>query len=1182
MSGARPPLLEPRGVDALVRAAEARLPAYVPGWRPAPRGTGAAVVQAYARFLKALADRVNQAPDKNELAFLDMLGVELLAAQAARVPVVFKALAAVGDSRIPDRSRVGAKVEGRSEPVVFETDEPIALAAAGIAQLFTLWPGRDAFADHTAAAQAGEPFTLFEPLEPVRHEMYLAHDVLLALAGRSTVELCVELATAGGAPLPVTWEYWDGGVWRGFKEFRPSAAATAQDSVDGTDGLTRSGVIRLVADCATTRPTTVDGVTALWLRGRLAAPLPPTAADELPEVERVLLRTIVDRGLPAGACAALADAAGILPEQAFAGETKLDLTKSVQPLGAHPAAGDALYLSCAEAFAKPGAEVTLCFRRVKTPEEIADQGGASFEAGAAAAAAVVVKGAVNAAEALLAAAETVRQLATSVPATFNPRVNDVTTALNALKSNGMDELPNLHKAAKDLVALFGPITAGLVKGPASVFWDFTTVTDLSKMDFLSDSLDFVAFRDHNQKRIVDAAAKARQASGEIRDALDQLRQLAPATAAAAAGAKVPTMDAPVVAWEYWNGRRWAPLAVQGGNAAATFRGDGPVSFVVPDDMEPLERAGVTALWARARLVSGGYGVVRMVAWKESGHVNFMPIVQVHPPTVDKVQLGYVYRSPEAFPEHCRALNDFRFEDRDEDARTAGTPFRPFAPVDDRTPTLYLGFDRPLPADRIGLFADVEEVAGETQGPALAWEHWDGGAWLPLRVREETRALALPGMIAALWPGEPPPPPVGTPPDTRLARFGTPLVWMRARLASDRPPRRARLLGIYLNAVWASQLQTYENEVIGSGNGEPDQVFFVRNVPVLAGEVVEVRELAGDRARVEELIMREELARSGVPESDVRTVRDARTGSVSEVWVRWRPRSNLLFSPPGARHYVVERSRGRILFGGRTSGLAPSAGRDNVRVRSYRAGGGVAGNVARGAVSQILAGVLAERVTNPRRAEGGAEGESIERVLQRGPAVVRHRRQAIAPADYESLALDASPAVAVARALPATHPSGRREPGWVTVQIVPFSDDPRPTPSFELRERVRRFLAERAPATAAARVSVVAAPFFPVGVDATVSPVDPSNAGPVVGAVAAALARFLHPLTGGPEGTGWPFGRDIYLSDVAALVESVDGVDYAETIALLADGTPAGERVAVPDDRIAVAGAVRLTLPGREG
>jgi hypothetical protein len=196
-------------------------------------------------------------------------------------------------------------------------------------------------------------------------------------------------------------------------------------------------------------------------------------------------------------------------------------------------------------------------------------------------------------------------------------------------------------------------------------------------------------------------------------------------------------------------------------------------------------------------------------------------------------------------------------------------------------------------------------------------------------------------------------------------------------------------------------------------------------------------------------------------------------------------------------------------------------------------------------------------------------------------VLRHRNQAISLADYEDLAREASPAVAVARALPTTRRALPGATGWVTLIVMPQSDDPRPQPSFELRRLVRDYVAARAPAGMRARLIVTGPAYRPIGVAAAVVPIDRSNAGPVGEAATTALERFLHPLTGGPDARGWPFGRDVYLSDIAATLESLPGVDYVRTLNLLLDGTPAGERIDVPPDRIVVAGTLRITVAGRE-
>jgi hypothetical protein len=52
---------------------------------------------------------------------------------------------------------------------------------------------------------------------------------------------------------------------------------------------------------------------------------------------------------------------------------------------------------------------------------------------------------------------------------------------------------------------------------------------------------------------------------------------------------------------------------------------------------------------------------------------------------------------------------------------------------------------------------------------------------------------------------------------------------------------------------------------------------------------------------------------------------------------------------------------------------------------------------------------------------------------------------------------------------------------------------------------------------------------------------------VEGAIAARLEALLNPFVGGLDGTGWPFGRDLYLSDLYATVQGVEGVEYIKEL-----------------------------------
>ena len=187
----------------------------------------------------------------------------------------------------------------------------------------------------------------------------------------------------------------------------------------------------------------------------------------------------------------------------------------------------------------------------------------------------------------------------------------------------------------------------------------------------------------------------------------------------------------------------------------------------------------------------------------------------------------------------------------------------------------------------------------------------------------------------------------------------------------------------------------------------------------------------------------------------------------------------------------------------------------------------------------------DAVSNPEAAAGGADPESYESVLERGPKVLRHRNRAIAVSDVEDLAFEASPDVARARAVPARGPG---EAGRVGVVVVPRSDEAQPVPSVELLTRVEDAIRARMPATADVRVAGPG--WLRVEVAADIVPVSLEDATNVETAVRARLAEFLHPLTGGPASAGWDFGRRPFRSDLFALIEALPGVDHVRTLSLV--------------------------------
>jgi hypothetical protein len=66
----------------------------------------------------------------------------------------------------------------------------------------------------------------------------------------------------------------------------------------------------------------------------------------------------------------------------------------------------------------------------------------------------------------------------------------------------------------------------------------------------------------------------------------------------------------------------------------------------------------------------------------------------------------------------------------------------------------------------------------------------------------------------------------------------------------------------------------------------------------------------------------------------------------------------------------------------------------------------------------------------------------------------------------------------------------------------------------------------------------------------------------------ALYSYFNPLTGGPEGQGWPFGRPVHSGEVFAVLQQVAGVDLVEDVRLFAADPVTGQR-SEPTARIAL-------------
>jgi predicted phage baseplate assembly protein len=633
-------------------------------------------------------------------------------------------------------------------------------------------------------------------------------------------------------------------------------------------------------------------------------------------------------------------------------------------------------------------------------------------------------------------------------------------------------------------------------------------------------------------------------------------------------------------WEFWDGKAWlaigtttpaiipespdAPTIPAIAQAAGTNRfadetealtKTGAIHFTFPAPPAATTVNGVKSFWLRVRIVSGNYGEEARYEPDTTDTTPPRPEYRLipatfAPPSISSITVDYELTRQGEAPEVILTQNDFAYTNVTHPVNQANQSFSPFQATQDTHPTLYLGFTLPagredFPNRNLSLFNCSAEptdaqgpvplaLGGNEDNPRLSWEYFNGQTWHTLIVLDETDALRRSGLLEVLPPAD----------FASSTEFGLRRYWLRVRWVSGAYRVEPRLQRVLLNTTLATQTRTLGNEILGSGNGTAGQIFRTVQAPVLPGQQLEVREPELPAAEEQEAL------RQAPGEAGIASVLDA-AGRPREVWIRWQEVPDFYGSGPHDRHYVLDHLNGEVRFGDGLHGRIPPVDTGNIRMTRYQIGGGATGNRPANTVVQLLTTVpFVDSVINPEPATGGADMETLEALRERGPTLLRHRHRVVTLEDYEDLAKMASPAVARAKCVPlrdlVADPLGQfSRPGAVSVIVVPQATAARPLPSRELLRRVQDYLEANVLPTAT--IAVVGPLYITVSVSVELTLVALQGASAVEQAVQQALARFLHPLTGGPQGTGWAFGRQPQKSDFYALLEAIAGVDYVRTL-----------------------------------
>ncbi|MGV9712399.1 putative baseplate assembly protein [Gordonia sp. NPDC003424] len=491
-----------------------------------------------------------------------------------------------------------------------------------------------------------------------------------------------------------------------------------------------------------------------------------------------------------------------------------------------------------------------------------------------------------------------------------------------------------------------------------------------------------------------------------------------------------------------------------------------------------------------------------------------------------------------------------------------------ASTDPRDRTISLGrggFDcfgeKPLPGDALlvelsnpvpscavllRMTCRVSGVGVDPRRPPLLWEALTESGWVACDLdRDDTGGFNEPGDVVVHVPDG----------HTTAVVAGNRGAWLRCRVVEALPNQATYSRSPHIEAftaqtiggtVAAAHSQVVSGEVLGISDGAVAQRFPLRQLPV-------------------------------VPSADLTvSVSDEATSTT------WSAVADFAECAAGDEVFHLDAVSGEIAFGPavresdgtiRCFGAVPPKG-SVIGVDRYRIGGGAIGNVGIGQLRVLKTSVpFVSRVENRVAAVGGADAETVDELKLRGPMVLRSRGRAVTAEDFEELTRQAAPEIARVGCLPADDDA----PGVVRLLLIPHVAADRAgqirredlTPQTQTLETIRGYLDERR--LVGTRLIVEPPEYVSVTVVAGVSAAPGFDKAVVQASVLDGLHRFLHPVTGGPAGAGWPLGRPLGVPDITALLAAIPGVDLGQEVMvqLFAVSPATGRRGPAAD---------RLTLP----
>ena len=564
-----------------------------------------------------------------------------------------------------------------------------------------------------------------------------------------------------------------------------------------------------------------------------------------------------------------------------------------------------------------------------------------------------------------------------------------------------------------------------------------------------------------------------------------------------------------VLWEYFNGYGWTRLP-EGSAYGKLFTPKEDVrgarmrmEFVCPLDIQRALVGSAETYAIRDRALRVGN------AYKTRGAYIA--------PLAGRVLLSYDYGRKPLAPRTIIKWNHLQREEISEKEMAGEGCSVSFCQRNpDKKAACYLGFLQP-PMGAPLKFLFVMEDSMRQDMPMVKWEYLGEGGWKEMHPMDGTKRFHHTGMIS--WSGNY---------DMRRENlFGQELYWVRILDQEDgyqqnnRVEWCPRVEKICPNCARILGVETLEEEY---------------RIP-LYGQEKTIQLPYGDIAEIAIWVFKKW---------------DYRQGMLGTAWEQWKEAESLDSQSGERKEFSIHRQTGLITFPKYMDQACFDETEDiRVRVRCQHCQG-EKGNLKEGDINRLEQTVgFINSSYNPVASGGGVPRETVLEAVDRNAQILRHGYRCVSARDYEDMAREAARNLCKVKCFPGHDQSGRKQPGSVTLVILPDEYKENPYSFEKARMQIFEFISTRMDGNIldTGRFSIVRPDMLRLDVKVTVALTDEKEAISVRKRAAKELERFLHPLEGNFYGEGWEIGTVPGKNQVMHALKRVEGVRHIRQLSL---------------------------------